>query len=181
LEPDGITLATVLAIELAIFATTPFLEPRLFAPAVFFDRVFVALLVLDFDLVAAAFFAITDSGTASSLQITLNSCSSWLPSLPNFSERRSSPAVQSRNHENSDQRRAPPADTCVCLVQENYETWRAEDQPRHLPRLQRSLVRQAPAPADAGPCHAGLSRRGLSVGGSLVRSSSALWLAAALA
>jgi hypothetical protein len=73
LEPDGITLATVLAIELAILATTPFLRLRFFAPVVFFDLVFVALLVLDFDLVVAAFFAITDSGTASSLQITLNS------------------------------------------------------------------------------------------------------------
>jgi len=71
LEPDGITLATVLAIELAIFATTPFLELRFFAPVVFFDLVFVALLVFDFGLVAAAFFAITDSGTASPLQVTL--------------------------------------------------------------------------------------------------------------
>jgi len=59
LEPDGSTLATVLAIELAIFATTPFLELRFFAPVVF-DLVFVALLVLDFGLVVAAFLAITD-------------------------------------------------------------------------------------------------------------------------
>ena len=73
LEPDGITLATVLAMELAILATTPFLDVRFFAPVVFFDLVFVALLFLDFDLVVAAFFAITDSGTASSLQIILNS------------------------------------------------------------------------------------------------------------
>lgn len=71
LEPDGITLATVLAIELAIFATTPFFELRFLAPVVFFDLVFVALLDFDFGLVVAAFFAITDSGTASPLQITL--------------------------------------------------------------------------------------------------------------
>jgi len=69
-EPDGNTLATVLAIELAIFATTPFLELRFFAFVVF-DLVFVALLVLDFGLVVAAFFAITDSGTAFPLQIML--------------------------------------------------------------------------------------------------------------
>ena len=71
LEPDGITLATVLAMELAIFATTPFLELRFFAPVVFLDLVFVALLVFDFGLGAAAFFAITDSGTSSPLQVTL--------------------------------------------------------------------------------------------------------------
>jgi hypothetical protein len=71
LEPDGITLATVLAIELAIFATTPFLELRFFDPAVF-DLVFDALLVLDFGLVVAAFFAITDTATPSPFQITLN-------------------------------------------------------------------------------------------------------------
>lgn len=69
LEPDGITLATVLAIELAILATTPFLEPRFFDPVVFFGLVFVVL-VFDFVFVAA-FFAITDSGTASLLQILL--------------------------------------------------------------------------------------------------------------
>lgn len=62
-------MATVLTIELAIFATTPFLELRFFAPAVFFD------LVCGFDLVFAFVFAvvlaITDSDTASPLQITL--------------------------------------------------------------------------------------------------------------
>lgn len=62
----------MLTIELAIFATTPFfLELRFFAPVVFFDLVFVALLVFDFGLVVAAFFAITDSGTASPNQIIL--------------------------------------------------------------------------------------------------------------
>lgn len=70
LEPDGITLATVLAMELAIFATTPFLELRFFAPVVFLDLVFVALLVFDFGLVVAAFLAIINFGTASPLQIT---------------------------------------------------------------------------------------------------------------
>ena len=65
MEP-GITLATVLAIELAIFATTPFfLELRFFAPVLFFDLVF------DFGLVIAAFFAITQSGTRSPNQIIL--------------------------------------------------------------------------------------------------------------
>jgi hypothetical protein len=74
-EPDGITLATVLAMELAIFATTPFLAVRFLAPVVvfFFAFVFEALLVLDFGLVVAAFFAITDSGTPSTIQIILNS------------------------------------------------------------------------------------------------------------
>lgn len=72
MEPEGITLATVLAIELAIFETTPFLELRFFDPPVdFADLVFVALLDLDFDLVVAAFFAITNSGTPCPLEITL--------------------------------------------------------------------------------------------------------------
>jgi hypothetical protein len=72
-DPDGITLATVLAIELAILATTPFLAVRFLAPVVFFFAfVFEALLVLDFGLVVAAFFAITDSGTPSPIQIILN-------------------------------------------------------------------------------------------------------------
>jgi hypothetical protein len=65
------TLATVLAIELAILATTPFLELRFFAPVVFFDLDFVAVLFFDFDLVVAAFLAIIDSGMASPLQITI--------------------------------------------------------------------------------------------------------------
>jgi hypothetical protein len=69
LEPVGITLATVLTIELAIFATTPFLALRFFVPVVF-DLVFDALLV--FGLVVAAFFAIDDSAMRSPLQITLN-------------------------------------------------------------------------------------------------------------
>jgi hypothetical protein len=60
LEPVGITLATVLTIELAIFATTPFLAVRFFAPVVF-DLAFAPLLVFVFDLVVAAFFAINDS------------------------------------------------------------------------------------------------------------------------
>jgi hypothetical protein len=70
-ELDGITPATVLTIELAILATTPFLELRFFAPVDFFDLVFDALLVFDFGLVVAAFLAINDSATASSFQITL--------------------------------------------------------------------------------------------------------------
>jgi len=68
LEP-GITLATVLAIELAIVATTPFLELRFF---VFdFVRAFGAVLVLVFAVFFTAFFAISESATASSFQITL--------------------------------------------------------------------------------------------------------------
>jgi hypothetical protein len=67
LEPEGITLATVLAIELAIFATTPFLD-LLFALGFAFD----ALLVFDFGLVVAAFFAIADSPMRYPFQITLN-------------------------------------------------------------------------------------------------------------
>ncbi|PYJ12166.1 MAG: hypothetical protein DMF06_00435 [Verrucomicrobia bacterium] len=60
MEPEGITLATVLTMELAIFATTPFLALRFFAVGAFLF-VFETLLVLDFGLVVAAFFAITDS------------------------------------------------------------------------------------------------------------------------
>jgi hypothetical protein len=74
LEPDGITLATVLAMELAIFATTPFLDLAFalgFALAFGFVCAFDALLVLDFGLVVAAFFAITDSAMRSPFQITL--------------------------------------------------------------------------------------------------------------
>jgi hypothetical protein len=67
LEPDGITLATVLAIELAILATTPFLELRFFAPVVFFDLGCGFDLDLVFAFVFAAFLAINDSATASSL------------------------------------------------------------------------------------------------------------------
>jgi hypothetical protein len=59
LEPDGSTLATVLAIELAIFATTPFLDLA-FALGFAFDCALGALLVFVLGLVAA-FFAITDS------------------------------------------------------------------------------------------------------------------------
>ena len=60
LEPDGNTLATVLAIELAIFATTPFLAfARGFAFA--FVCALGALLVFVLGLVVAAFFAIADS------------------------------------------------------------------------------------------------------------------------
>jgi hypothetical protein len=69
LEPEGSTLATVLAIELAIVATTPFFELRFF---VFdFVRVFGAVLDLVFAVFFAAFLAISDSATASLLQITL--------------------------------------------------------------------------------------------------------------
>jgi hypothetical protein len=64
LEPDGITLATVLAIELAIFATTPFLELR-FLALVLFDLVFDALWGFVFGLVFAAVFAIADTPTLS--------------------------------------------------------------------------------------------------------------------
>lgn len=64
--PVGITLATLLAIELAIFATTPFFDPPFFPFA--FDlvpRPFDVAVDLDFELVVffAAFFAIPDSLT----------------------------------------------------------------------------------------------------------------------
>ncbi len=75
LEPDGNTLATVLAIELAIFATTPFLDlafPLGFALAFDFFCAFGALLVFVLGLVVAAFFAIADSAMRYPLQITLN-------------------------------------------------------------------------------------------------------------
>jgi hypothetical protein len=79
LEPDGITLATVLAIELAIFATTPFLDLAFalgFALAATLAFGFVcalgALLVFVLDLVVAAFFAIADSAMRYRFQITLN-------------------------------------------------------------------------------------------------------------
>jgi hypothetical protein len=65
LEPDGSTLATVLAIELAIFATTPFLDLAFalgFALAFGFVCALGALLVFVLGLVAA-FFAITDTAT----------------------------------------------------------------------------------------------------------------------
>lgn len=71
LEPEGITLATVLTIELAIFATTPFLELRFFAPVVFFDLVCGFDFDLGFAFVFAVVLAMTDSDTASLLQITL--------------------------------------------------------------------------------------------------------------
>jgi hypothetical protein len=64
LEPDGITLATVLAIELAILATTPFLDFAFalgFALAFDFVCALGALLVFVLGLVVAAFFAIADS------------------------------------------------------------------------------------------------------------------------
>jgi hypothetical protein len=64
LEPDGSTLATVLAIELAIFATTPFLDLAFaldFALAFGFVCALGALLVFVLGLVVAAFFAIADS------------------------------------------------------------------------------------------------------------------------
>jgi hypothetical protein len=68
LEPDGITLLTVLAIELAIVATTPFFELRFF---VFdFVRAFGAALDLVFAVFFAAFLAMNDSATASPLQVT---------------------------------------------------------------------------------------------------------------
>jgi hypothetical protein len=67
LEPEGSTLATVLAIELAIVATTPFFELRFFD----FVRAFGAVLVLVFAFFFAAFLAINDSATASPVQITL--------------------------------------------------------------------------------------------------------------
>ena len=67
MEPEGSTLATVLAIELAIVATTPFFELRFFD----FVRAFGAVLGLVFAFFVAAFLAISDSGTASPLQITL--------------------------------------------------------------------------------------------------------------
>jgi hypothetical protein len=73
LEPDGITLATVLAIELAIFATTPFLD-LLFALGFAFAFgaafAFAVLLVFIFGLVVAAFFAIADSPTRYPFHIT---------------------------------------------------------------------------------------------------------------
>jgi hypothetical protein len=68
-EPDGITLATVLAIELAIFATTPFLGARFLAvfleAVVFFDLVCAFGAGLEFVFFFAAFFAITDTPTPS--------------------------------------------------------------------------------------------------------------------
>jgi hypothetical protein len=75
LEPDGITLATVLTIELAIFATTPFLDLAFalgFAFAFGFVCALGALLVFVRGLVVAAFFAIADSAISYPLQITLN-------------------------------------------------------------------------------------------------------------
>jgi hydrogenase/urease accessory protein HupE len=56
-EPDGITLATVLAIELAMVATTPFLEVRFFAFVVVFDLLCALGAALDLVLVVAFFFA----------------------------------------------------------------------------------------------------------------------------
>jgi hypothetical protein len=75
LEPDGITLATVLAIELAIFATTPFFVLRFFVFVVVFDlvRVFGADLDLVFVFFFAAFLAMSDSAMASRVQVTFNS------------------------------------------------------------------------------------------------------------
>ena len=69
-EPDGNTLATVLAIELASVATTPFFELRFF---VVFDFVRAFGAVLDFVVAffVAAFLAISDSAMASALQIIL--------------------------------------------------------------------------------------------------------------
>jgi hypothetical protein len=68
LELDGSTLATVLAIELAIFATTLFLDLAFalgFVLAATFAFGFVcalgAFLVFVLGLVVAAFFAIADS------------------------------------------------------------------------------------------------------------------------
>jgi hypothetical protein len=59
---DGNTLATALAIELATFATTPFLEERFFALGFDLVRAFGA--VLDF----AFFFAIINPPTPSSFR-----------------------------------------------------------------------------------------------------------------
>jgi hypothetical protein len=56
-EPDGITLATVLAIELAMVATTPFLDVRFFAFVVVFDLLCALGAALDLVLVVAFFFA----------------------------------------------------------------------------------------------------------------------------
>ena len=124
MEPDGITLATVLAIELAIFATTPFFELRFFA----FVRVFGAALDLVFAFCFAAFLAINDSATASLIQITLILSLLFIPtSAPRqkYPEHPGPAAVQFPNHENSHPRRAPPAHLGVCLVQARHATRRA--------------------------------------------------------
>lgn len=63
-ERDGITLATVLAIDVAIFATTPFFDLRFVLEAAgrfVFD--FGAGLDFDFALDFVAVFAIADSAT----------------------------------------------------------------------------------------------------------------------
>jgi hypothetical protein len=77
LEREGITLATVLAIELAIFATTPLFELRFFV----FDFVCAFGAVLDLVVVFffAAFLAISDCATASSVLITLIPLRSSVP------------------------------------------------------------------------------------------------------
>lgn len=66
-EPDGNTLATVLAIELATLATTPFCGLRFFAFAFDFAGALGAALgfVFVFALVFAEVLAITDSATPS--------------------------------------------------------------------------------------------------------------------
>lgn len=71
-DPDGNTLATALAIEPATFATTPFLELRLFALGFVFDFVRAFGAAFDFDFFFAAVFAITDTPTFSLFRIILN-------------------------------------------------------------------------------------------------------------
>ncbi len=73
-DPDGKTLATALAIEPATLATTPFLELRFFARGFVFDFVRAFGAALDFVFFFAAVFAITDTPTLWSFQITLKSC-----------------------------------------------------------------------------------------------------------
>jgi hypothetical protein len=115
LEPDGSTLATVLAIELASVATTPFFELRFFVFVFDFVCAFGAFFELVFVDFFAAFLAISDSATPSPVQITFNSrfCFAFRPPS---------------QHQNS-------LNICACLLSNPPIMKRAIHAARRLPTL----------------------------------------------